>query len=546
MNNSSPNPVPLDGGPYDFIIIGSGSAGSVLAGRLSEDGTKKVLLLEAGPSDANPWVHLPLGYSKLYANSRYNWMYESEPEPALGGRRLYQPQGKVLGGSSSINGMMYVRGNAKDFDDWASRGCTGWSYADVLPYFRKAEDQSRGANEWHGVGGPLKVSDQSFDRELPKALCAAAQQAGFELNEDFNGAYQDGFGYYQMNIFKGRRWSAARGYLAPARRRGNLRIVTGAAVQRIRIENGRAVGVVFSYRRQIRSAAAGEIIVSAGTIRTPHLLMHSGIGPAAHLRDLGIQPILDLPEVGQNLQDHTNVQLMFRCTKPITINDIANSRVRMAAAALRYALFRTGYFAETGIYVGGFARSDEAQDRPDIQMAMAAWSVAERTASGAKAHGFSGFSISPEHVNPDARGAITLKSPDPSVPPAIRFNFFQSEYDIRAMTFGIRLVRRIAEQPAIRPYIAAEIQPGHAVRTDEEILQFIRDKAGSDIHTAGTCRMGADAGAVVDPRLRVKGIDGLRVADASIMPRVVRGNTHAATVMIGEKAADMILADASK
>jgi choline dehydrogenase len=538
------NALPLEGGPYDFIVIGAGSAGSVLAARLSESGRKKVLLLEAGPKDRSPWIHLPMGYSKLFTDSRYNWMYESEPETTLGERVLYQPRGKVLGGSSSINGMMYVRGNARDFDDWAKAGCDGWSYDEVLPYFRKSEDQSRGANHWHGVGGPLKVSDQSFDHELPKALCVAAQQAGLERNDDFNGAGQDGFGYYQMNIHNGRRWSTARGYLAPARKRANLRIITGARVERIVVEDRVATGVLFSHHGQRRIAAAGEVILSAGTIASPQLLMVSGIGAAGPLRELGIDCAHDLPDVGSNLQDHTCIQLMFRCTKPITVNDIANSWLRRLGVGLQYAVSRTGYLAETGIYVGGFARSDETQDRPDIQMAMAAWSVAERTAKGARPHPFSGFSFSPEHVNPDARGAVTLRAADAVVPPRISFNFFQSDYDIRAMTFGIRLVRRISEQPAMKPYVASELQPGKDVQTDDEILEFIRQKAGSDIHAVGTCRMGTDAGAVVDPRLRVNGIRGLRVADASIMPRVVRGNTHAAVVMIAEKAADMILADA--
>ena len=538
--------LPLDGAPYDFIVIGAGSAGSVLAARLSEDGRRKVLLLEAGPRDRNPWIHLPMGYSKLYTDSRYNWMYESEPESALHERVLYQPRGKVLGGSSSINGMMYVRGNALDFDDWARAGCAGWAYDDVLPYFRKAEDQSRGENRWHGIGGPLKVSDQSFDHELPNALCRAAAEAGLARNEDFNGASQDGFGYYQMNIHNGRRWSAARGYLAPARKRANLRILTGARAERIVVEGGAAKGVLFSHGGQRRYAAAGEVVLSAGTIASPQLLMVSGIGPAEALREHGIASVRDLPEVGANLQDHTCIQLMFRCTKPITVNDIANSLARRIGVGLQYALTRKGYLAETGIYVGGFARSDENQDRPDIQMAMAAWSVVERTAKGARQHPFSGFSFSPEHVNPDARGAVTLRSADPAAPPRIAFNFFQSEYDIRAMTFGIRLVRRISEQPAMQPYIASELQPGKDVRSDAEILQFIRDKAGSDIHAVGTCRMGADAGAVVDARLRLNGVSGLRVVDASIMPRVVRGNTHAAVVMIAEKGADMILADARR
>ena len=536
----------LDGGPYDFIVIGAGSAGSVLAARLSESGRHRVLLLEAGPVDTSPWIHLPLGYSRLYTDPRYNWMYESEPEKGMNGRNTYQPRGKVLGGSSSINGMMYVRGNRLDFDDWAKAGCTGWSYADVLPYFIKAEDQSRGANAYHGVGGPLKVSDQTFDHELPNALCAAARQAGLADNPDFNGATQDGFGYYQMNIHKGRRWSAARGYLKPARGRTNLRIVTGATAERLVVEGGIVRGVRFRLGDRHLFAEGRETIVSAGTIASPQLLMLSGIGSAARLNEHGIACVLDNPNVGQNLRDHTCVQLMFRCTKPITINDMANSFVRKALSGLQYAVLRKGYLAETGIYVGGFARSDAHQDRPDVQMAMAAWSVAERTVKGARQHPFSGFSFSPEHVAPDARGEITLRSADPSAPPHIRFNFFQTDYDINAMLFGIRLVRRIVEQPAMQPYIASEIQPGTDMRSDAELIEFIRDKAGSDIHAVGTCRMGVDDRAVVDPRLRVIGLSGLRVVDASIMPQVVRGNTHAATVMIAEKASDMILEDAAR
>ncbi len=536
--------VAIEDGPYDFIVVGAGSAGSVLAARLSEDGRRKVLLLEAGPRDSNPWIHLPMGYSKLFADKRHNWMYESEPEPGLDGRALYQPRGKVLGGSSSINGMMYVRGNARDFDDWQRAGCDGWSYDAVLPYFRKSEDQSRGADAWHGVGGPLKVSDQSFDHELPNALCAAAREAGFKDNPDFNGAEQDGFGYYQMNIFRGRRWSTARGYLGSARRRGNLRILTNATVQRIVVENARATGVLFLHGGQLRLARGGEIILSAGAIASPQMLMVSGIGPASQLKSLGIDVVRDSSEVGANLQDHTCIQLMFRCTRPITVNDIANSFLRKIGVGIQYAFTRSGYLAETGIYVGGFARSDETQDRPDIQMAMAAWSVGERTSKGAKPHPFSGFSISPEHVNPDARGSVSLRSPDSSVAPKIAFNFFQTDYDIRAMTFGIRLIRKIAEQPSLQPYIASELQPGRDVQTDAEMLQFIRQKGGSDIHGVGTCRMGGDAHSVVDPRLRVRGVAGLRVVDASIMPRIVRGNTHAATVMIAEKASDMILQDA--
>lgn len=533
---------PLDGGPYDYIVVGAGSAGSAVAARLSESGRNRVLLLEAGPSDWNPWIHLPMGYSKLFNDPRINWMYESEPEPGLNNRVLYQPRGKVLGGSSSINGMMYVRGHPKDFDGWAASGCPGWSYEDVLPFFRKSEDQSRGEDRFHGIGGPLKVSDQSFDRELPNALCAAALEAGLPRNPDFNSDTQDGFGYYQMNVHKGRRWSAAKGYLKPARKRPNLRIVTGATAERILIRNGVAEGVLFRQGDRLRRVEAGETILCGGTIASPQLLMLSGIGPAAHLKETGIDVIADRASVGQNLQDHTNIQLMFRCTRPITVNDVANSWLRTLGTGLQYLLTGKGYFSETGIYVGGYARSDASMDRPDVQMAMAAWSVGERTAKGAKPHPFSAFSFSPEHVCPDARGSVTLRSPDAAVPPRIRFNFFQTDYDLRAMMFGIRLIRRIVEQPAMKPYVSGELQPGKNAQSDEELIAFIREKAGSDIHAAGSCRMGGDADSVVDPQLRVRGVAGLRVADASIMPRVVRANTHAATVMIGEMAAHMLQA----
>jgi choline dehydrogenase len=533
----------FDGHPYDYIVVGAGSAGCVVAARLSE-GNCKVLLLEAGPRDSSPWIHFPMGYAKLYADPRFNWMRESEPEECLRERRLFLPAGRVLGGSSSINCMMYIRGNTLDFDDWSKAGCTGWSYADVLPYFRKSEDQARGSDAWHGVEGPLKVSDQSFFRELPQALCAAAKQAGLAENCDFNGPVQDGFGYYQMNTHRGKRWSAAKAYLAPASRRSNLRVVTKAVVERIEIEGGVAVGVAFRRgSRQWRALARSEIIVCAGVFGSPQLLMLSGVGPVDDLQSHGIACLRDASEMGANLQDHTAAQVMFRCSKPITINDLVNSRLRLAWAGLRYLVGRGGYLSETGIHVGGFARSTDTQDRPDIQMSMAAWSVAERTSKGATPHRFSAFSFSPVHLNPDARGSVRLRSRHPHDAPLIRFNFFRSPYDIAAMMYGIRLVRHICSQAAMRPCITSELQPGVTVRSDEALLDFIRRIGGSDYHSAGTCRMGADAAAVVDPRLRVKGIAKLRVVDASIMPRVVRGNTHASTVMIGEKAADMIRQD---
>ncbi len=531
---------------YDFIIAGGGSAGCVLANRLSEDPANKVLLVEAGSARRSIFVSMPTANGFIFGKRAYDWGFRTEPQAEMSGRQVYWPRGRRLGGSSAINGMVYIRGNPSDYDGWRQLGLDGWSYADVLPYFKRMEDSHRGDNDFHGTGGPLRTSYAGGAAPIDLAFLEAAKQAGYKRNADFNGARQDGFGTYDVSVSGGRRSDAASAYIRPVLHRKNLTVMSDTFCEQIVLDKGRAVGLKLRRNGRAEEVRGGEVIVALGAITSPQLLMVSGIGPAEALREHGIASVRDLPEVGANLQDHTCIQLMFRCTKPITVNDIANSLARRICVGLQYALTRKGYLAETGIYVGGFARSDENQDRPDIQMAMAAWSVVERTAKGARQHPFSGFSFSPEHVNPDARGAVTLRSADPAAPPRIAFNFFQSEYDIRAMTFGIRLVRRISEQPAMQPYIASELQPGKDVRSDAEILQFIRDKAGSDIHAVGTCRMGADAGAVVDARLRLNGVSGLRVVDASIMPRVVRGNTHAAVVMIAEKGADMILADARR
>lgn len=517
---------------YDFIIVGAGSAGCVLAERLTKSGRHSVLLLEAGPQDKHFWIHVPLGYAQVFADARINWMLESEAEPGLLGRKMYQPRGKVLGGTSSINGMIYVRGNPEDYNLWRDMGAQGWGWDDVRPYFERAE----------GADG-LVVSESPNKHELAEAALRAAQQAGLPYTEDFNGVQQEGVGHYRYNIYKGRRWSTAKAYLDRARGRPNLRIETEAQVSRLVLDGRRAIGLVYEkvgVAHTVRCRA--EVILAAGVYGSPQLLEMSGIGNAESLKTLDIEPVLDLPAVGENLQDHFFTQLMFRCTKPITINDFANSLPHKILEGARYLLFKSGKLASNHLYIGGFTRTSPDRIRPDIQFNMTAWSVAERTAKGAKPHPFSGFSLSPIHINPDARGTSHITSRDPRGKPSIKFNFLQTEYDVQSMIFGVRLMRKIAEQPELTPYIQEEIQPGSTIISDEQMVDFLRTKAVSNLHSVGTCRMGRDAAeSVVDPNLRVHGMDGLRVVDGSIMPRIVCGNTHAATVMIAEKATDMIL-----
>jgi len=535
------------GNIFDYIITGAGSAGCVVAARLSENGRYRVLLLEAGDRDRNPWIHVPMGYSRLLADPSVNWMYESEPEPRLDGRTIYQPAGKVLGGTSSINGMVYMRGSPVDYDEWQQRGCTGWDWGNVLPYFKKAEDQERGADAFHGVGGPLRVSDPLVRWELADRWVAAAVEAGLPANNDFNGARQEGAGHFQSTTNQGRRWSTAAAYLRPTRRRWNLTIWTNAHATRILVENNRAVGVSFITDGILQTVRVrGEVIVCNGVFNSPQLLQLSGLGPAELLQEIGIPVIRDIPAVGADLRDHFNVRLAFRCTKRITLNHVANSFVRRALAGARYALFRSGSLANNGVCAGAFARSDDRLDRPDIQFYFINWSIAARNGARARAHNFPGFSVDVVHLRPEARGSVRIKSADPLVPPAIRFNFLRSREDVRALTAGMRLARKIAKQPALAGYLSEEILPGPRVNTDEEFEAAIRAHGISTLHAVGTCRMGADGAAVLDPRLRVRGVERLRVVDASIMPSVPAGNTNAPTIMIGEKASDMLLEDARK
>ena len=514
----------------------------MVAARLSESGRHSVLLLEAGGPDTNPWIHIPLGFARTFIDPAVNWKFESAPQPQLGNRQLYLPRGKTLGGTSSINGMVYIRGNHADYDEWRQRGCEGWDWDSVLPFFKKAENQERGADDFHATGGPLRVSNQPRRFELADAMLDACEQAGVPRNPDFNGAAQEGCGYYQTTTGDRRRWSTAKAYLKPAHGRQNLEVRTGAHATKVLIEQGRAVGVTYqSPAGPMTARARAEVIVSGGASGSPQLLQLSGLGPAEHLREMGIEVAADMPAVGANLHDHFNTYLSWKCAAPITLNDLENSWPRKILAAARYGLFRTGPMASNGIHAGLFTRSDPRLERPDLQINLLEWSTLERTKDRVIPHPFPGFTLSPVHLRPDGRGTVRLASPDPLAPPRILFDFLRTEYDMRAVVEGIRLARKIASQPALRRYIVEELAPGPLVSNDEELADFVRQTGVSNHHPTSTCAMGQGPNTVVDPRLRVHGIAGLRVADASIMPQVVAGNTNAPSIMIGEKAAAMML-----
>ena len=530
-------------GSFDYIVVGAGSAGCVLANRLTADGRYRVLLLEAGPEDRNLWIHVPIGYAKLFTDARQNWLYNSEPEPELGGRSIIQPRGKVMGGSSSINGLLYIRGQAEDFDHWRQLGNTGWSFDDVLPYFRRAEDQSRGEDELHGVGGPLSVSDVSETHPVCDAFIAACEQAGLPRTDDFNGKSQEGAGYFQLTTRNGRRWSTARGYLKPVRRRPNLRVVSSALTTRILFEGRRAVGVEYTQGGTThRPRANAEVILASGAFNSPQLLQLSGVGPADLLREHGIAVIADMPGVGADLQDHYQARFNYRCSERVTMNDMMNSLTGRVTAGLRYALFRKGFLTVGAGYAGGFFKTDPALPTPDVQFHFILFSA---DAVGQKLHPWPGFLASICQLRPESRGFVRIKSADPAQAPAIQPRYMSAPHDRDVMTKGMQLLRRVMRQPALSRYIVEELVPGPKVASDAELLEFARQKGTTVFHPTSTCRMGSDVTAVVDERLRVHGFQGLRVADGSIMPTVVSGNTNAACIMIGEKASDMILQDAT-
>jgi choline dehydrogenase len=526
---------------FDYIVVGAGSAGCVLANRLTASGRHRVLLLEAGGHDRNVWIHIPLGYGKLFANPKVNWLYTSEPEAELNNRRIIQPRGKVLGGSSSINGLLYVRGQPADFDHWRQLGNRGWSFDDVLPYFRRAEDQERGEDMLHGAGGPLAVSDVCEPHPLCEAFIAAAEQAGFPRNNDFNGPAQEGAGYFQLTARRGRRWSTAVGYLRPARRRPNLTIASNALASRILFSGRRAIGVEYRLGAETRVAHADvEVIVAGGAFNSPQLLQLSGVGPAALLRSHGIEVVADMPGVGADLQDHLQVRMQYRCTDRITMNDVIHSWRHRTGAGLRYLLFRKGLLAIGAGYAGGFFRTSPLVATPDVQVHFI---ILSADTAGAALHSFPGFIASVCQLRPESRGFVHIKSADPTQPPTIQPRYLSSRFDRDTVVAGMKLLRRIMQQPAIRRYIAEERAPDARCTSDTELLAFARETGTTVFHPTSTCRMGCDPAAVVDERLRVRGIERLRVVDGSIMPTVVSGNTNAAIVMIAEKAADMILQD---
>ncbi len=522
----------------DIVIVGAGSAGCVLAARLTEDTSCRVILLEAGGADTNRWIHIPLGFGKTFADPSVNWCYETEPDPGVAGRRIFWPRGKVLGGSSSINGMVYIRGQAEDFDLWRQMGCTGWSFDDVLPYFRRSEHNTRFADDWHGHGGPLCVSDVAQRSPICDAFIAAAQAEGFPANEDFNGARQEGAGYHQTTTRRGRRCSTAAGYLRPVMRRPNLRVITGAMVERLLFDGRRATGVAFRQQGQPQLAhATRETILCGGSINSPQLLMLSGLGPQEHLGELGIPVLQHLPGVGQGLQDHYSAGIKLKCRFPITVNDVMLSNFRKLRAGLHYYTLRRGALAVIAAEAALFARTRPELETPDVKLSVTSFS-SDRPQDGL--HQWSGFSVGAWQLRPESRGEIRLKTPNPADPPAMHPNYLATETDRRTLVAGLRIGRRLLEAPALRHFVATEYRPGPEVQTDNELLDYAQRFGSTTFHPTSTCRMGNDPMAVVDPELRVTGIGGLRVADASVMPTVVSGNTNAAAIMIGEKAADLV------
>ncbi|GKY88352.1 choline dehydrogenase [Sinisalibacter aestuarii] len=523
----------------DYVIVGSGSAGAALAYRLAEAG-RSVTIVEAGGSDIGPFIQMPGALSYPMNMARYDWGYESEPEPALNNRRLVVPRGKVLGGSSSVNGMVWVRGHARDFDHWAEQGAAGWSWADIAPYYRRMEHwHGPGASDWRGDDGPMHIRRARQWNPLMHAFVEAGRQAGYPVTEDYNGAQQEGFGAFDMSVHKGRRWSTANAYLRPALKTGRVTIVKGLA-RRVVIENGRATGVEVATRGGVQViGAAREVVLSASSINTPKLLMLSGIGPAAHLAGHGIAQVADRPGVGQNLQDHLEVYVQYAAQKPITLYRYWNLPGKALIGA-QWLFTRTGHGASNQFESCGFIRSAAGIDYPDIQFHFLPIAVRYDGKAAAEGHG---FQIHTGPMRSRSRGAVTLRSARPEDPPEIRFNYMSHDDDWTTFRAVLRLTREIATQPALAEHVKHEIQPGDALQSDDALDGFIRDHAESAFHPCGTARMGAadDPMAVVDPELRVIGVAGLRVADSSVFPRVTNGNTNAPSILVGEKAADHML-----
>ena len=527
---------------FDFIVVGAGSAGCVLANRLSENPRNSVLLIEAGSRDTNPWIHIPVGYFKTMHNPKTDWCYRTEPDPGLNGRSIKWPRGKVLGGSSSINGLLYVRGQEQDYDDWVEMGNDGWSYQDMLPYFKKCEHQERGADEYHGTGGNLKVSDMRLSRGIGEAFIEGAVEIGIPRNADFNGADQRGVGYYQLTAWKGRRCSSAVGYLKPVRTRKNLTVLTNSLTCRVVVEQQRVTGVEFKRNgvsELIRANA--EVILSAGSLNTPQILMLSGIGDANHLKEFQIDSELHLPGVGQNLQDHLQIRSVYRCSVK-TLNDEIRNPILKSMIGIRYFLCRSGPMTMAASQIGIFTNSSDEVTRPDIQFHFQPLSS---DSPGEGVHNYSGITSSITQLRPTSRGHLSLKSTDPEEYVAIHPNYLSTELDQITAVNGMKVSRRIAESNAMGKYIEEEVLPGASVQSFDELLDCARNIGETIYHPTGTCMMGpkSDSQAVVDSRLRLHGMQALRIVDASIMPTLTSGNTNAPVFAIAEKAADMILED---
>ncbi|MBO9396460.1 GMC family oxidoreductase N-terminal domain-containing protein [Shimia sp. R9_2] len=530
---------------FDYVVVGAGSAGCVLANRLSADGRYTVALLEAGPRDSNPWIHIPVGYFRTMGNPYTDWRYQTQPDPGIAGRSIPWPRGRVLGGSSSINGLLYVRGQAQDYDGWAQLGCTGWAWDDVLPYFKRSERwEGEDCSGLRGTNGPLSVQNSRLTREVVDLWVDAAEAAGYRRNPDYNGSDQEGVGYFQLTMRGGRRCSSAVAYLAPARHRHNLEILTEAQTEKILVQNGRATGVRARLKGKPQDITArGEVILSAGAIGSPQILMLSGIGDPDALAPHGISPEAALKGVGKNLQDHLQARPVFK-TRLSTINVETSNILKQAAIALQYAATQRGPMTMAASLGTGFLKTAEHLETPDIQFHIQPFS-ADSPAAGA--HKFSAFTASVLQLRPESAGHLELKSANIDDHPEIHPNYLATDTDCHTIVKGIQIARKIAQTEPLKSQITEEYAPGREIAYDDEAgtLDWARNTAVTIYHPTGTCKMGTDPMAVVDARLRVIGVDGLRVADASIMPRIVSGNTNAPAIMIGEKASDLILEDAA-